>query len=149
MRIEARIDAHQSREASKQQSRPDEQHERQRDLGHHERGAKAQSALPRRNRATFLLEHRGELRRNACTAGASPNRSPVAIATASANSRTVPSTRTSASRGTLLGWRTCRNFTPSQATATPATPPNNASTRLSVSSWRINRPRLARVQPER
>jgi hypothetical protein len=75
--------------------------------------------------------------------GARPNTIPVAPLTSSVNSRTVPSSRTSARRGSPGAPSAANACVVVAANARPATPPANARMRPSVSSWRASRTRPA------
>ena len=81
----------------------------------------------------------------ACHAGAMPKSSPVAIVRASANSRTVRSTRTSGTGSRFAGITELMASTPHSAASNPTAPPMTESTRLSMSSCCSSRARLAPI----
>ncbi|OGT99998.1 MAG: hypothetical protein A2085_06560 [Gemmatimonadetes bacterium GWC2_71_10] len=82
--------------------------------------------------------------RDACSAGARPNASAVSSVTANANSSTDASMRYSIPIGYgAAGMNAFMRSLPHSAITTPTPPANTASVRLSVSSWRISRPRRA------
>ena len=75
--------------------------------------------------------------------GTRPNTSPVTTETSTVNSKTRPSMRISPARVVNLQRSTqAAAILPRPATS-PSTPPASESRVLSVSSWRINRPRPA------
>ncbi len=76
-------------------------------------------------------------------AGASPNRTPVKMAMAAVNRSTRASTAISPARGRMFGVRFPNRRVPPQASTRPTAAPRLESSTLSVSSWRIRRPRPA------
>ena len=82
--------------------------------------------------------------RLACRAGASPKSSAVTNETPSVNKRTGWSIATFASSGMESGGTMARMTRKApKASAAPRTPPNVESSTLSVSNWRMSRPRVA------
>ena len=81
--------------------------------------------------------------RDSAIAGASPKAMPVPMATAAVNSNTRQSSPTSATRGNDAGLSASRASMPQPANSTPSPPPMRERTRLSVSSCRTSRQRLA------
>ena len=78
-----------------------------------------------------------------CSAGASPKTTPVRIATATVNPRTVASIRRPASKGMLTASRCASARVPAIASNTPSRPPVPASTSPSVSICATSRRRPA------
>ena len=85
----------------------------------------------------------GTSERPAGKAGSAPNTSPVATASVSVKNSTVPSIDTSCARGVSPAASVFSSESDAQATARPSTAPLVVSTRLSVASCRISRPRPA------
>ena len=77
-----------TREAARQQSRADEQHERHRDFHGHQHSAQAERTASRRRATPALLQRVVEIDLAAWRAGSNPNTSPVTIDTTAANTRT-------------------------------------------------------------
>ena len=112
--------------------------------------ASSAAARPLRSRGRAPLDARVACLRTsfksvfaACQAGAMPNSSPVTIVSANANSSTVASMRTSGTGRRFAGITASIASTAHSAASNPAAPPIDDSTRLSTSSCRSSRPRLA------
>ena len=81
--------------------------------------------------------------RIACTAGTSPNTSPVRIDTPTANTATGHASPMFCARGSAAALAALRSDTPHKATSNPAAPLTHARTTLSIRSCRKIRPRPA------
>ena len=121
-RLEARRHAHQLREAARHQSGADQQHQRERDFDDHQR---AEQAAARAARACPRTRSSCRAARRATPGAPAPGRRRArrSTETASANSSTPASSRTSCMRGRLPSGSACTRRTPAHATSRPSAPP--------------------------
>ena len=145
-RLEAEIDADQARERAQQQAGADQEHDRQRDLRHHEQashlmmpaiGGASPALLPQRGlRFDAAGLPRGHEPEDERRDGGHHEREDQA--------RGIETDRLGAARRSARPRSASRAPAwPSTRAASPAAPPNIASTRLSMTSCLTRRPRLA------
>ena len=82
--------------------------------------------------------------REACIEGTSPSSTPVNSEIPTANAMTRKSTGSSSRTGTPIGgWKRCSSWVIHAVIRSPSPPPMKVTSALSVTNWRISRPRVA------
>ena len=142
-RPQAEIDVEQLLKAAQHEPGAYQQHDRDRDLGHHQRPPHPQARA--RDRAGAFAQSRRRIATQHLKGRRHAEEKPARDRECQANASTPPSIWISRRRGRSSGAMASRVSSAKRARSSPRAPPTSASTRLSVRSCRRRRERPAPI----